>query len=157
MKRNVAAITFAMLLVAGTGSLLAQNTALGTWKLSVAKSKYNPGPAPKSLTRTVEAQGEKIKYTFEGVAADGSPLSYSFTVAFDGKDYPITGSTPSGADFISATKSTDGSYEAIFKKGSEALLISRVTMSADGKVTTINQTSPSGKGSVKNLLVFEKQ
>jgi hypothetical protein len=43
------------------------------------------------------------------------------------------------------------------KKGGETVLISRVNVSADGKVTTIGQTSPDGKGSVKNIIVYEKQ
>ena len=34
------------------------NPLVGTWKLDVTKSKFDPGPAPKSLTRTVEAQGD---------------------------------------------------------------------------------------------------
>ena len=29
----------------------AADPVLGTWELNVAKSKYNPGPAPKSQTR----------------------------------------------------------------------------------------------------------
>ena len=157
MKRNVAAIAFAMLLVAGGGRLLAQNTALGTWKLNVAKSKYNPGPAPKGMTRTLEAQGDSVKHTYQGVAADGSAISYGFTAAYDGKDYPITGSAPGGADSISITESAPGSFEAHLKKGGDTVLISRVKVSADGKVTTISQTSPDGKGSVKNIIVYEKQ
>ena len=156
MKRNAAVATFAMLMLAVTGPLLAQNPSLGTWKLNVAKSKYNPGPAPKSLTRTLEGQGDRVKYSFEGIAADGSALSYSFTVAYDGKDYPVTGSAPEGADSISFSKPTAGSVEATLKKGGEAVLISSVKVSADGKVTTIEQTSPSGKGSVHNIIVFDK-
>ena len=69
----------------------ADNPVLGKWKLNVEKSKFVPGPGPKSLTRTVEAEGEKVKFTYEGEAADGAPISYTFTVAYDGKDYPITG------------------------------------------------------------------
>lgn len=157
MKRNAAVVAFVMVMVAVTGGLPAQNSSLGTWKLNVAKSKYHPGPAPKSQTRTLEAQGDKVKYTFEGIAADGSAISYSFTVAYDGKDYPVTGSAPSGADAISFGKSASGSIEATLKKGGEAVLISRVSVSSDGKVTTIDQTSPSGKGSVHNIVVYEKQ
>ena len=160
MQRSVAAALFAILLFALAGHLLAQNQAVGTWKLNVAKSKYNPGPAPQSMTRTVEAQGDNVKYTFEGVASDGSAVSYTLTVAFDGKDYPITvinGSAPGGADSISSKKLSSRSYEATFKKGGEPVFISRVEISADGKVKTITQTSPPGKGSVKNLIVYEKQ
>jgi len=157
MKRYVAVASFALLMFAVAASLFAQNPALGTWKLNVAKSKYNPGPAPKSMTRTLEAQGDKIKHTYQGVAADGSAISYSFTAAYDGKDYPITGSAPGGADSLSITQPSPGTYEAILKKGGEVVLLSHAKISADGKVTTFNQNSPSGKGSVNNIIVYEKQ
>jgi len=56
---------------------------LGKWKLNVEKSKYVPGPGPKSMTRTVEAEGDEVKFTYEGVAADRSAISYTFAVAYD--------------------------------------------------------------------------
>jgi hypothetical protein len=154
MKRTLVFVIFAVFGFATASHLLAQNTTLGTWKLNVAKSKYTPGPAPKSMTRTVASEGDKVKYTFEGVAADGSPISYSFTVAYDGKDYPITGSgMPGGADSISFNQSN----EATLKKTGQPVLISKVKVSADAKVTTITQTSAPGKGSVNNTVIYEKQ
>jgi hypothetical protein len=42
--------TLGVVLGAGLGHVSAQasNPRLGTWKLNVEKSKYNPGPAPKA-------------------------------------------------------------------------------------------------------------
>src|SRR5271169_369216 len=99
----------ALVAVACAPAFAQNNPAVGTWKLNIEKSKYNPGPAPKSLTRTVVAQGNGVKYSFEGVAADGKPLSYGFSVSFDGKDNPVSGSMPAGADTISA-KRTDANH-----------------------------------------------
>ena len=158
MKRTLAFAAIALLGLATASQLFAQNPTLGTWKLNVAKSKYHPGPAPKSMTRTVESAGDKVKYTFEGVAGDGSPVSYSFTVAYDGKDYPITGSgVPSGADTISFKPTTSTSTEATLKKSGQPILISKVKISADGKVTTITQTNAPGTAAVNNAVVYEKQ
>ena len=157
MKRTLAFVAIAVLAFAAASRVLAQNPFVGTWKLNVAKSKYNPGPAPKSMTRTVAAEGDKVKYTFEGVAADGSPVSYSYTVAYDGKEYPITGAAPSGADTISAKQSSSASLESTFKKSGQPVFTAKTTVSADGKVTTITQTSPKGSGSLNNSLVYEKQ
>jgi hypothetical protein len=42
---------------------LAQSELVGTWKLNVEKSKFNPGPAPKSSVLTYEAAGEGLKVT----------------------------------------------------------------------------------------------
>lgn len=61
----------------------------------------NTPTVTNQITRP-EAEG----YTFVGVAADGKPIAYGFPVQFDGKDNPISGSMPQGADAISA-KHTD--------------------------------------------------
>src|SRR5271169_2486286 len=117
MKRVLQLVAIALLVVVGSSPLHAQsNPLVGTWKLNVAKSKFDPGPAPKSLTRTVEAQGDGVKYTFDGVSADGKPLAYGFAVKFDGKDNPIMGSMPSGADTISAQRKDANTFEATLKK-----------------------------------------
>ncbi|MCU1244029.1 MAG: hypothetical protein JWO71_4755 [Candidatus Acidoferrum typicum] len=158
MKHILAFAVMATLFAATASSVLAQTPALGTWKLNVAKSKYSPGPAPKSMTRTVESAGDKVKYTFEGVAADGSKIAYTFTVAFDGRDYPINGSgAPGGADAIAIKKTNSGAYEAILKKAGKPILISRVQVSKDSNSTTISQSSADGKGATDNQMVFDKQ
>jgi len=159
MKRVLTVVAVALLAVVGASSLQAQgNAVVGTWKLNLTKTKLESGPAPKSLTRKVEAQGDGLKYSFEGVAADGKPLSYGFSVKFDGKDYPITGSMPSGADTISAKKMDGNNYEATLKKGGKVIGTSKVTVSTDGKVTTVDATSTNAAGAkTHDVQVYDKQ
>jgi hypothetical protein len=159
MKRVLRFVVIAILAVVGSCALRAQNNPLvGTWKLNVTKSKYDPGPAPKSLTRTVEAQGDGVKYTFEGVAADGSPISYGFSVQFDGKDNPISGSMPSGADTISAKRTDSNHVVATLKKGGKVIGTSKVTVSNDGKVTTVDATGTTATGAkTHDVQVYDKQ
>jgi hypothetical protein len=64
----------------------------GTWTLNLEKSKFVPGPAPKSQTRTYADTPDGTALTVTGVAADGSAVSGQSTFKYDGKDYPITGS-----------------------------------------------------------------
>ena len=89
-----------------TGSPMAQaNPFVGVWNLNVAKSKFAGEPAPKRLTRTVTADGAGLKYSFEGAAADGLKLSYSFTSNLDGKDSAVAGTgIPRGADTAGSRK-----------------------------------------------------
>src|SRR5207253_732050 len=92
MNRLFAATGIALAVLVLAGNVLADtNPVEGTWKLNVAKSKYNNAQPPKSQTRTVEGQGKGDKFTFEGVAADGSRISYSFTNNYDGSESPISG------------------------------------------------------------------
>ena len=130
----------------------------GTWNLNVTKSKFDPGPAPKSQTRKVEAQGDAWKFSFDGVGADGKSVTYGFTVKFDGKDYPITGSHPSGADSISAKKADANHYEATLKKGGKVVGTGKVSISADGKVTTVEASGTNAAGKkTGDVLVYEKK
>lgn len=159
MKRVLGYVAIAVLAVVGASALLAQsNPLVGTWKLNVTKSKYDPGPAPKSLTRTVEAQGNGVKYSFDGVGADGKPIVYGFSVQFDGKDNPISGSIPSGADTIAATRTDGDHFVATLKKGGKVIGTSKVSVSKDGKVTTVDSTGVTAAGGkTHDVQVYEKQ
>jgi hypothetical protein len=134
------------------------NPAIGTWKLNVEKSKYNPGPAPKSLMRTLEAQGENVKYSFEGVSAEGTGVAYSFTVAFDGKESPITGSMPGGADAISIKRIDASTFEATLTKAGKVIGTAKSEISNNGKVTTVTAQGTNAEGqTTTSSAVYDKQ
>jgi hypothetical protein len=89
-----------MLLVASLGLVssfdaLAEEKApfAGTWKLDLAKSKYDPGPMPKSATDVNTEVDGAMKSVQESVDADGKASRVEWTAKFDGKDYPVTGGT----------------------------------------------------------------
>jgi hypothetical protein len=157
MRRALGYVAIVVLVALASVQLFAQSNPLfGTWKLNLAKSKYTGMPAPKEMTRIVEADGDSVKYTNSGIAADGSPISFVFTVKFDGKDYPITGKAPFDADTIAIKRVTDSSYDATLKKGGTVVSTTKVAVSKDGKVTTVT-----GKGVVdpskSSVAVYDKQ
>src|ERR1022692_5011469 len=88
------------------------NPSVGTWKLNTAKSKYSQGQAPQSLTLTFEAQGDGIKGSSDGTAADGSHRAWSYTANYDGKDNPISGTGPAGADTVALKRINPNSAES---------------------------------------------
>jgi hypothetical protein len=159
MKRVLGIVAVALLAVVGSSALRAQsNPLVGTWKLNVTKSKYDPGPAPKSLTRTVEAQGNGVKYSFDGVGVDGKPIVYGFSVQFDAKDNPISGSIPSGADTIAATRTDADHFVATLKQGGKVIGTSKVSVSKDGKVTIVDSTGVTAAGGkTHDVQVYDKQ
>ncbi len=147
----------ALVAVACAPAFAQSNPAVGTWKLNVEKSKYNPGPAPKSLTRTLEAQGDHVKYSFEGVSAEGTGVAYSFTVAFDGKESPITGSMPGGADAITIKRTDANTFEATLTKAGKVIGTSKSEISKDGKVTTVTAQGTDGAGrATTSSAVYDK-
>ncbi|MFY9530068.1 MAG: hypothetical protein WBC04_07065 [Candidatus Acidiferrales bacterium] len=160
MKRLFTIVTVVVLSLAASGLLLAQsNPTVGTWKLNLAKSKYNPGPPPKSLTWTVEAQGAGAKVTYQGVAGDGSPIAYGYTVNYDGKDYPMTGSgTPNGADTIAVKRIDSNTFEETSKKAAKVVLTTRTVVSKDGKTTIMTSRGTDTNGlPMDRVIVWDKQ
>ena len=61
-------------------SAQSKNPGMGTWKLNLEKSKYSPGPPPKSLTVALEPAGKGVATHKRVVAKDGK----SWTVAIKG-------------------------------------------------------------------------
>jgi hypothetical protein len=155
MKRALGYVAIVMLAAVACVQVFAQaNPLLGTWKLNVAKSKYNGTPMPKEMTRTVEADGDSVKYTYAGTGADGSPISYGFTAKYDGKDYPMTGTAPGGIDMIAIKRVNANTYEATQKKGGKVAANTKVEVSKDGKVATITSK---GADSTSYVAVYDKQ
>jgi hypothetical protein len=129
---------------------------LGTWNMDAAKSKYSPGPAPKSLTLKFEATPGGIKFTGDGVSADGKPVHSMFLSKYDGKDVPYEGNPD--ADTAAPMKIDDNSYSNTWKKGGKMTISAKVVVAADGKTMTITQTGKNAKGeAVNNTIMYNKQ
>jgi hypothetical protein len=129
---------------------------LGTWKLDVAKSKYSPGPAPKSATVTYEAAGDGYKRTGESIAADGKKTSFEYTAKYDGKDYPIKGSE--NFDAIAVKRIDDHNAEATLKKAGKVVANTKRNISKDGKVLTLTTAGTNAKGEkINNVVVYDRQ
>ncbi len=139
-------------------SLLAQGTdpAAGTWELNLAKSKFSPGPPPKSQTRTYEVTGADVKYTLKGIDAEGKPTLVQYSAKYDGKDYPVTGSQD--FDAIALKRVDAVTAQATLKKGGKVAQTGTRVVSKDGKTLTLTTTGKDAKGqAVNNVLVFDKR
>ena len=134
----------------------ATESVVGVWKLNLAKSTYNPGPAPKSQTRAYKATADGIDMMYTGVAADGSAVNGKSTFKYDGKDYPISGS----ADFdtLSLQRIDGNTIESTQKKAGKVVGTTIRSVSSDGKVLTLKSKGTDAKGKAyDNVMVFDKQ
>ena len=134
----------------------AQDKGMGTWKLNLEKSTFNPGPPPKSITTRFEPDGDGVKWRSERILADGKSLVATYNAKYDGKDYPLTGSPT--ADTVTLKRIDAHTTERVNKKGGKVGATERRTVAADGKsyVTTVNGTTADGQP-VSHRLVFDKQ
>ncbi len=147
-------VTFAMLSSASMAA--AADNWMGAWKLNVAKSKYAPGPGPKSQTLTFEGTSAGIKLSTEAVGADGATNKGGYTAKFDGTDAPWVGNPD--ADTAAPKRVDANTYENVWKKGGKATITAKGVVSADGKTLTLTQTGKNVKGdTVKIVAVYDKQ
>jgi hypothetical protein len=144
--------------VSALGQDAAAKAYLGTWKLNLAKSKFDPGPGPKELTRIHEdAGGGQIRVTTKTVGQDGTPGSTTYTYRPDGKDVPVTGGRGAGPATIAITAVDPYSVTFIQKNAGKEIGTGRRVVSKDGKTMTITTTGTNVKGQkTSSTQVFEK-
>ena len=154
--------TMALLGLAGATALpqagLAQsNPLIGTWKLNLAKSKYSPGPPPRSGTSIWEAVGQGLRITYEGIDAQGNPTKTDFgVISFDGKSYPATGAP--AYDASSYKQVNASTFEFTRTKAGRVVQTETTVLSADGKSRTNTTTGVDEKGQqINNVTVYDKQ
>ena len=155
MKRRIGVFAALVIALAAGSMLLAQsNPFVGTWKLNVASSKYDPGPAPQSQTRTWDAAGMVM---VNGINAAGKPVSYGYPIKGDGKEYPTMGAVPNTADKITTKKIDANTYEANFTKAGKHVETATFKVSNGGKTLTIMAKGATDAGAFNNVLVWDKQ
>ena len=129
----------------------------GVWKMNPAKSKYSPGPAPKSTTITTTAvAGGGFKSVTDTVPATGAATKSEVTWMFDGKDHPVTGNPNSTSQAYTKVDATH--YTVVSKIGGKASVTSKVALAADGKSRTSTQAGTDAQGKpVNNMIWYDKQ
>jgi hypothetical protein len=146
----------AAVLVSGS-SAFAKDNWIGTWKLDVAKSKFDPAPGLQSQTIKFEPAADgAIHLVGDSVNAEGKAMHTEYTSKFDGKGVAWTGNP--NADTATAKRIDANRYENVWKKDGKATIHSKVKVSADGKTLTITQTGKDASGkAVNTVLVFDRQ
>jgi hypothetical protein len=133
------------------------HSAIGTWKLNVAKSSFAPGPGWRSQTRIYSAEpGGGVLISWTGVGAHGEAMHVSYISRLDGKDYPMTGSA--NYDALHAEAVDAFTVKSEEKRGGKVVGIAMRTISTDGKVMTITDEGTNRDGEkFSQVLVFDRQ
>lgn len=155
MRSVSSALTLGVMLTAAAVAAQGTNPRVGTWHLNVAKSKYSPGPAPKSQTLIITASGNSETVTSESVSASGDKTSTVYTAAYDGKPYPLKGSQL--ADSVTLKRIDDYTSERADSKDGKVVQTYTRAVSKDGKTMTVTIKGTNAQGQpVNNVVVFEK-
>jgi hypothetical protein len=127
---------------------------VGTWKFNPEKSK---SAIVKGGTAVIEPAGDAVKVTVDLVGTDGTPLKWSFTAAYDGKDSAVTGNSPFG-NTVAMTRVDDHTTKVTSKQNGKVTVEQTVVVSADGKTRTLTTKGTDIKGNpVDSMTVYDRQ
>jgi hypothetical protein len=128
---------------------------LGAWQVNLSKSKFSPGPPPRSLAFSLQAEGQNLKETVTGTDTSGNPINFVAAFVFDGMPHP-TGN-PNG-DATAYTRVD--AYTVIRSLTKAGKLVETLThvVSPDGKTLTITTNGIDANGRpFNNIAVNDKQ
>jgi len=158
MQARIAAL-LASILLSASAQLAAQgdDPRLGIWKINFAKSRFNPGPPPRSMTVTFEPYGnDGYKVTIDTVEANGEIRKHEYMAKYDGRDYPVSGDP--GRDTVALKKIDRYILEYTNKRGGRVINTYREVIAPDLKSRSITQQGMSSRGvAVDNYIVYDKQ
>lgn len=140
---------FAGLALVG-GALIAagQDPFVGTWKLDLAKSTYSSNhPKPKELTLTMADQGANRVATFNGTAADGSPIQMELTMPIKGGTAGIKGAPPNpSVDTVTLQYVSPTAFDLVASKDGKQVATRHVKMARNHRTFTARYSGPGPKG-----------
>jgi hypothetical protein len=130
-----------------------QRLLLGTWHLNLAKSRYTPGPPPKSESRTYIVDPEGLKGTIRRIYADGRSEVIEYLANYD-RVYPVTGAVE--YDAVRLKKVDDYTSEAVLSHAGRVFGYARRVISNDRKTMTITFRRESQETLVSYVALFER-
>lgn len=155
MFKRAGLLVFILSMLACTTAMARQDPFLGTWKLDLAKSKFNSGLPPKSTIVKFEARQDGYKVLFTTVTAQGRTTHRQVIFLFNGKQRPVPGAAhPTTVENKRVNSRTIVNLVRVNGKVTDR---ARIVLSRDGKTRTVTETLINAKGkSTTNRLVFTK-
>jgi hypothetical protein len=152
---SVAAIMIVGVAITPRVARAADDPMSGTWKVNLAKSKFDPGPAPKSLTATIKVENDTEAFMAEGTDATGNPTHTMFTARIGGPDAPVTGIAY--ADTVSLKRVKPNHIVVTMKKGGKVTMTVHVVVAEDGKSRRLTYEGKNQNGkAVHDEVVYDK-
>lgn len=148
MKKYLGIVVFLLTLALPALAQTRHDAWVGTWKLNVAKSKFDPGPAPQSETVTIAPD----KVSVEGTRQDGSAESWSYMYS-PGTEAPITGMPNSSVKETRGARTVQHAW-----KMNGVSFTGKGVLAKDGKsfTYTMDGTDPQGRHE-HDVAIYEKQ
>ncbi len=136
MTHKISAMIVSMAFVFASALALAQDAAvspfIGSWKMNIAKSKFEGTPPVKSYSITITDAGDgKLHNLAQWVDGDGTKAQAEYTTKADGKASPVTGYP--NADSVRSTSTGPRSSKMSLLKGGKVVEWGKYSVSSNGK------------------------
>jgi hypothetical protein len=131
-----------------------QDLLLGSWQLDLVKSRYTPGPPPRSEVRTYVRDKQGIKGTIQRRRDDGREEVIEYRADFD-REYPVMGTE--AYDTIRLKRINERTAEAVLSHAGRVFGTARRTISEDGRTLTITFRQEDQGILESNVAVYRKQ
>jgi hypothetical protein len=153
-----AALAAGLLLFMGQSAVAQNQLFTGSWKADIAKSRYQPGAAPRSEILRFEPVGDGFKLSLDGVNQQGRYHSEA-TGKFDGVDVPVMATPARPASFTYAfTRIDDHTWDIVIKVNGERRISVHNVVSDDGKTMTSVSNAVTNQGKLASeIVLYEKQ
>lgn len=143
------------LLIGPSVAAQAPDPLVATWEVNMAKSTYQPGPAPKRLTMVVTPDANGYRIVQDLVATDGQTVHSVFNLRPDAKPYPIEGQP--GAT-VTTTRVDARTYERVTRVNGTVTIASRTVVAPDGRTRTTVTTGTDAQGqTVHELVLYDRK
>jgi hypothetical protein len=150
----------ALLVLAAPISLASQappageSALIGTWVLDVSKSKYFPGPGPRSETRIYTAGPDGVHGVIKRLHADGHLETIEYLANYD-NEMAVTG-TPA-YDAIKLRKVDEYTSDSVLSHAGMVYGTAKRVISRDGNSMTIEFQRRTSEDTISNKAVYHRQ
>lgn len=131
-----------------------QDLLIGSWQLDLVKSRYTPGPPPRSEVRTYMRDKDGVKGTIRRRLQDGREEVIEYRADFD-HEYPVMGTA--AYDTIRLKRIDARTAEAVLSHAGRVFGTARRMISDDGRTLTITFRQENQGILESNVAVYRKQ
>jgi len=131
-----------------------QDLLIGSWQLDLVKSRYTPGPPPRSEVRTYVRDKDGMTGTIHRRRDDGREEVIEYRADFD-REYPVMGTA--AYDTIRLKRIDARTAEAVLSHAGRVFGTARRAISEDGRTLTITFRQENQGILESNVAVYRKQ
>lgn len=128
---------FALLVLATAA--FAESPFVGTWKLDLAKTKFESGDPGANTTLVIQERGDNLSVSVRATAADGATFSLDYTLPLKGGVGKVQENS-GRLDGVRSTVISDRVRENVFTRGGKQAAVRRWVVSDDGKTMEVMES-----------------